>query len=181
MRFSMMKAQNKSTNNAIQISWGTHISRNPSCWNLLLKGAVCHYKVTYLNTVSWELGGNVKYSCNCKSAHLNFSLLVSNFKYKSILGPPGTLHLTHILLEVWELTFPVQWKTPSSPVPTGVLTLFCNRSLDKATTTSPHSTVKAHTLRNVPTSRLLLEHSVDTTLDTVNHKHWKIIMKENLQ
>lgn len=131
--------------------------------------------------LSWELRGNVKYSCNCKSAHLTFSLLVSSFKNKSIPGAPGPQRFTHTLFDVGELTFPVQWKTPSSPAPAGVLIFFCSRSLDKATTTSPQSTVKAHTLRNFPTSQLLLAHSVDTALETLKHKHCSIIIKDTLQ
>lgn len=104
--------------------------------------------------VSRELRGNVKYSCTSKTP---FEFHTAGFKLKKSI-PRATLQCSHGL-DVLELTFPVQWKTPSSAVPACVLIFFCSRSLDKATMTSPQSTVKAHTLRNVPTSRLLLVHS----------------------
>lgn len=71
------------------------------------------------------------------------------------------------LKDIRELTFPVQWYPASSTVPPGDHRLFCSNSRDTATTTSPHNTVRAHTLKKVLTSRrLLLTQSVDTYTKT---------------
>lgn len=50
-----MNAENKSTER-FKSADRTRISQFPSCRNLLPKSAVCHFQVTFLDTVDCEAG-----------------------------------------------------------------------------------------------------------------------------